>query len=151
MVVVWGFTVQFFQLFCVFLNLHNVGGKSGLAFCLPSLVFFFYNQLHHETNLSSQQSQTWHQLQLRHPWFPWSYNLTHSTWSLGKFLITTEYWIQSNTRGWWPIMLIFSCQDAFIHTFINWTNIYWYYIIYIEDVINSSYYVLGTKISIRNK
>lgn len=115
------------------------------------IYFFFYNQLHQETNLSSQQFQTWHQLQLRNPWFPWSYDLTSSTWSLGKFLVITEYWIQSNTRGWWPIMLIFSCQDAFIHTFINWTNIHWYYIIYIEDAINSSYYVLGTKISIRNK
>ena len=115
------------------------------------IYFFFYNQLHQETNLSSQQFQTWHQLQLRNPWFPWSYDLTSSTWSLGKFLVITEYWIQSNTRGWWPIMLIFSCQDASIHTFINWTNIHWYYIIYIEDAINSSYYVLGTKISIRNK
>ena len=41
MVIIWGFTVQFSQLLCIFLNLHNVGGKSGLAFCLPSLVFCF--------------------------------------------------------------------------------------------------------------
>lgn len=85
---------------------------------LALLTFFFYNQLKQETNLNSQQFQTWHQLQLWSPWIPSFHDPASSSWSLGKVPITVEHWLQSNTRGHCLIMLIFSCKDPFIHTFI---------------------------------